>query len=149
MPYTRCATIAVLCGLALAGCSTSTAPQKPLPPLLAHATGNGGWLFGCPAISNNAHALTATRSPASPEITQRLRQQFPPGTAEADLTRLLADEGFDAPLACEADSSIRHAHFFQKGTGFLPYDANADVFWKVDADGRIVWAQGGIFYQGL
>lgn len=85
----------------------------------------------------------------SPELSDRLGRQFPPDTAALTLTQELSREGFRAPTACEADPSIMVAEFIQKGSGLLPYDLDASVYWKVSGDGKIVWTKGFVFYQGL
>ena len=85
----------------------------------------------------------------SPELSDRLGRQFPPGSRASALQEALSTDGFEAPMACEADPTIMTSAFFQKGSGWLPHDVNASVYWKVAGDGKIVWTKGFIFYQGL
>ena len=85
----------------------------------------------------------------SPELSDRLGRQFPPGSSASALKEELLTDGFEAPTMCEADPTIMRAAFFQKGSGLLPYDVNASVYWKADSDSKIVWTKGFIFYTGL
>ena len=85
----------------------------------------------------------------SPEVESRLADQFPPGTPEEDLKASLANQGFRPALACDNDPSIHRATFSQRGGGFYgPYPAYAEVAWKVDADGKIVWTKAVVLYTG-
>ena len=85
----------------------------------------------------------------SPELSDRLSRQFPPGSPASVLKEELSTDGFQAPSACEADPTIMGAAFFQKGGGWLAYDVNASVYWQADGDGKIIWTKGVIFYTGL
>ncbi len=85
----------------------------------------------------------------SPELSDRLSRQFPPGSPASALKDELSIDGFEPPSACEADPTIMGAAFFQKGGGLFAYDVNASVYWKVDGDGKIIWTTGVIFYTGL
>lgn len=130
----------------VAGCA---APRE-LPALLAHATAGSGWGSACPARNDSERAQIArSKLAVSPELSARLELQFPPGTPAAALTQALSRDGFGAATACDADPTIMRATFFQKGSGLLPYDVNATVYWKVAGDDKIVWTKGFIFYAGL
>ena len=132
--------------LAVTGC-TST---KDLPALLAHATAGSGWASACPGRNDNERAMMAGRKFAvSPELSDRLSRQFPPGSPASALKEELSTDGFQAPSACEADPTIMGAAFFQKGSGLFAYDVNASVYWQADGDGKIIWTKGVIFYTGL
>jgi hypothetical protein len=134
----------------VAGAFTGSVWAKDLPALLAHATAGSGWASACPVRNDSERAIMATRKLAvSPELSDRLGRQFPPGSSASALEEELLTDGFEAPTTCEADPTIMRATFFQKGSGSLPYDVNASVYWKVAGDGMIVWTKGFIFYQGL
>jgi len=85
----------------------------------------------------------------SPELDARLKQQFPPGTSEQALVNALMSQGFKRVGSCHTDASIQQASFSKPGTGILPYDIGADVYWKHDDRGRIVWTKGLVQYSGL
>jgi hypothetical protein len=137
---------AIAVAVAVAGCAS----PKDLPALLAHATAGSGWGSACPGRNDNERAMMAGRKLAvSLELSDRLGRQFPLGSPASVLKEELSTDGFEAPTACEADPTIMSATFFQKGSGLLPYDVNASVYWKVAGDGKIVWTKGFIFYQGL
>ena len=85
----------------------------------------------------------------SPDLSDRLNRQFPPGTPASALKAELSTDGFEPPSACEADPTIMGTAFFRKGSGLFAYDVSASVYWKADADGKIIWTRGFIFYAGL
>jgi len=93
--------------------------------------------------------LAGRKLAVSPELSDRLGQQFPPGSPASGLEEELSADGFGPPTACAADPTIMSASFFQKGEGLPPYDVNAAVYWKADGGGKIVWTKGFIFYTGL
>jgi hypothetical protein len=138
--------IAVAVAAAFTGCAST----KELPALLAHATAGSGWATACPGRNENERAMVAGRKLAvSPELSDRLSRQFPPGSPASALKDELSTDGFEPPSACEADPTIMGAAFFQKGGGLFAYDVNASVYWKADGDGKIIWTKGVIFYTGL
>lgn len=129
---------------------TGCASPKDLPALLAHATAGSGWASACPGRNDNEREMMArSKLAVSPELSDRLSRQFPLGSPASALKEELSTDGFEAPSACEADPTIMGAAFFQKGSGLLPYDVNASVYWKADGDGKIIWTKGFIFYMGL
>lgn len=85
----------------------------------------------------------------SPEVEQRLRDQFPPGSDDQRLISSLTAQGFSLVKPCETDQTIQRASFFQKGTGILPYDIFASVYWKIDDQRHIIWTKGFVSYSGL
>lgn len=87
----------------------------------------------------------------SPELEERLSVQFPEGTEETSLTSALASQSFQPPTgACPDDSTIRVSLFPpQTRGGLLRGSKAAQVFWKVDAHGRIVWTHGTVYHEGL
>ena len=81
----------------------------------------------------------------SPEFNQRLNAQFPAGTQATKLVSALASQGFAQTAPCANDATIHHA-VFRGGT--FP-ETWAEVAWKQDADGRIVWVKGYVEYTAL
>lgn len=93
--------------------------------------------------------MIASGLAVSPEVDRRLRDEFPPGSNDDRLVAVLKAQGFKFVAACETDQTIRRASFFQKGTGLVPYDVDANVYWKIDGQRRIVWTKGFVAYSGL
>jgi hypothetical protein len=125
-------------------------PDPPTPPLLERVTAAGGYWGACPA-RNTEQAQIIRSSPLalSPELDQRLGDKFPAGTGETKITDTLREQGFTLPMPCPGDPSIRSAAFTQHGGGILFYPLSAEVFWKVDRVGNIVWTKGFVRYVGL
>ncbi|MCX4164353.1 MULTISPECIES: hypothetical protein [Paraburkholderia] len=92
---------------------------------------------------------TMGRLGTSPELDARLNAGFPPGTDDLKLKRTLTEQGFRVDGACKTDGSIHIAGFFRKGVGLLSYDVSAQIYWKVDQVGHIVWTKGFVMYIGL
>jgi hypothetical protein len=91
------------------------------------------------------------RSPEalSPELNQRLRQQFPAGSSGDRLAQTLTVQGFQGLAACEADPSIRRAQFRGRTGDPIVPEVFSVVAWKEDAKGGIVWTKGLVAYTGL
>jgi hypothetical protein len=142
---------ATAASLTLSGCLESSASTTPLPPLLQKATAGSGWSSACPSRNEKEQKMIETTGQfaVSPEVEQRLRDQFPPGSNESRLIAALTTQGFKQEAPCETDQTIQRASFFRKGTGILPYDIGATVYWKIDEQGRIVWTKGFVAYGGL
>ena len=129
-----------------AGCSSP--PPAPLPDLLVDATGPYGWSSACPPADERERAARGTQGLAvSPELDQRLATRFPPGTRESELTSTLLHDGFTMGGACASDASIRIANFWHTAD-FASIQTSAQVFWKVEGDGRIAWTKGFVRYTG-
>jgi hypothetical protein len=139
--------LAPIC-IALGGCEENAAP--PLPPLLRNATAVGGSNFLCqPGLGQASTPETASHSP---QIQKRLDEQFPPGTASTQLRDPLVRQGFQIHLQCSPDNTVSWAEFSQKSRdGILDIETGVfgTVYWKEDANGRIVWASGNVAYTGL
>ena len=134
----------------LGGCSPSEDKGQSLPSLLRDVSAGGGYFTACPPSNKiEAKMLETTNIAISPELNKRLREQFPPGSADTRLVDTLTGQGLCLAEPCAAVPTIQHASFFQQGTGFLPYDINAEVYWKRDKDSRIVWTKGLVAYTGL
>jgi hypothetical protein len=134
----------------LTACSRPT--QSNLPPLLQNITAGGGWGSACPPCDETEakwFALWGGKLGISPEFSQRLQGEYPPGSDEEELIQALKKQGFRISATCKCDQSIRIAEFYAKGEGFLPYSAGAHAFWKRDNAGRIIWTKGFVFYEGL
>ena len=129
-------------------CSRLFRPRQPLPSLLKGASAG----FGHPSdLRNQVGSLAwecGSTEPVSPELEQRLREQFPPGSSETSLVAALRDQGFTTPSACSASSSvqIRFSRFV------TPKDSPmyvSSISWGVDDKGQIVWTHGFVFFDSL
>jgi hypothetical protein len=125
--------------------------SKPsLPPLLRNVTAGGGWWGACPPETPEYSQERAGRPLAvSPELDLRLAEQFPAGSSERRLVDALRTQGFELMAPCKNEQSIRVAAFVQHGGGLLSYPITANVYWKVDQSGNIVWTKGFVRYTGL
>jgi hypothetical protein len=125
--------------------------QNELPALLQNVTARGGYWGECPPSDKTGQETLKTmgRLGTSPELDVRLNTEFPPGSDGQNIERTLAKQGFHIDGVCNTDGSIHIAGFFQKGVGILPYDVSAQVYWKVDHDGHVVWTKGFVMYIGL
>jgi hypothetical protein len=149
-------------GLVLVGCvigsvgvfavisGTWPGPKPSLPPLLRDATAGGGWWGACPPETPEEVQRQAGRPLAlSPELDRRLAELFPAGSSEDKLVDTLRTQGFELMPSCKNEHSIRIAAFIQRGGGLLSYPITANVYWKVDETGNIVWTKGFVRYTGL
>ena len=128
---------------------SAQAIKPPTPPLLSGATASGG-SWGSDDCPNEAAAMRQkSLETGSPTIGERLRADFPPGTDARRLAHSLVSQGFTLMGACALDRSIERAQFRQTGGGFLgPYPGYALIHWKVDSNGKIIWAKGWIAFTG-
>lgn len=85
----------------------------------------------------------------SPELNARLAANFPAGSREETLIESLNQQGFTVTGQCASDPSIRIASYDAKGSGFVPHETHAQVYWQADSAGRIVWTKGFVRYTGL
>ena len=131
--------------LMVSGCSNA---NEELPAILHGVSAGSGYSSACP--TPKAEEASSVRKLAiSPELDQRLLEAFPPGTTEESLTSFLLKQGFSFNGSCDTDPLVRHASFNLKAKGFLRYSTHAQVFWRVDADGRVVWTKGFAGFTGL
>ena len=119
----------------LPGCGSANFPE-----ILRGVTAGGGWWGACPRREDEQNHPLAL----SPELNDRLVGRFPPGSSEGDLINALTSQGFKRAGSCEAERSIKYLGYDEKGTG-LP-SVTAEVYWRVDSTGRIVWTKGFIRY---
>ncbi len=117
-------------------------PEPPTPVLLRGVGAGGGYASACPPLRPDAKLAL------SPELNVRLLREFPPGTAEAHLLEELVKMGFSRPRACEGDSTTRSAFFQQHGGSLRHFAMAANVFWKVDDSGVLVWTKGFVSFDG-
>ncbi len=93
--------------------------------------------------------ILAQLNKGSSDVEGRLARLFPPGTPEQDLVLALQQQGFRLSAPCESDTQIHRAVFNQSGGGlFGPFPVFADVVWKVDELGHIVWTKAFVAYTG-
>jgi hypothetical protein len=141
---------AAAAGLFLAACGGEP-PSPATPPLLRDVSAQGGWWNGgCPPRDAAEARLNATSPEAlSPELTERLAQEFAVGSDAGRLERALRDQGFQVRAPCATVPAIRLAEFRQTGGGFYgPYPVFAQVAWEQDDAGRLVWAKGHVAFTG-
>ena len=125
-------------------------PKPSLPPILRNVTAGGGWWGACPPETPNAETARKGRPLAiSPELDERLSQAFPPGSSEKRLVDTLQAQGFELLSPCNGDTSIHLAAFNQHGGGVVAYPITANVYWKVDGQGHIMWTRGFVRYLAL
>ena len=138
---------------ALALSATACALNPPTPPMLRQVTtGYGGWASaGCPPTTAWELALAERGQEASsPELSERLRRRFPPGTEASALHAVLATQGFKPTGGCPGDPTISRMVFSQAGGGlFGPFPVFAIVAWKADPEGLILWTKGQVSFTGL
>lgn len=135
----------VVAGILLAGCDDGLEPATP--PILRNVTAGGGWWNGgCPS---HYKALSGDHEALSPELTQRLAKGFPTGSEAVLLKEALRSQGFRMQERCATEPSIRLAEFRQTGGRFYgPYPVFAQVTWKQDDAGRLVWSKGHVAFTG-
>jgi hypothetical protein len=125
-------------------------PEPPLPALLKNVSATGGQWGACPSKAEDGARSPEERPLAlSPELNQSLTQAFPVGSSEKRLAETLRQQGFELLPACSSDTSVHAAAFTQHGGGLLSYPLTANVFWKVDESGNVVWTKGFVRYTGL
>ena len=101
---------------------------------------------GCPPANEAERQLMAGPEAISPELNERLIAQFPQGTPATKLVSALLSQGFAQTAPCASDATIHHAVF--RGGGHFLIETWAEVAWKQDAYGRIVWTKGFVAYTG-
>ena len=137
---------ALLAGtLIVSGCSNA---NEEFPAILHGVSAGSGHSSACPPRMAE-EAMSIRKLAISPELDQRLLEAFPPGTTEESLTSFLLKQGFSFNGSCDTDPLVRHASFNLKAKGFLMYSTHAQVFWRVDADGRVVWTKWFAGFTGL
>jgi hypothetical protein len=80
-----------------------------------------------------------------PEITAKLRKDFPPGSPASVLSSELLRQGFvvaDAP--CSKDPSIKGASINIPAL----VSTDAHIYWQADANGKLIWTAGRVWYTG-
>jgi hypothetical protein len=85
----------------------------------------------------------------SPLFNSRLVRDFPPGSSEGVLISSMTAQGFVPSGKCRSDASIHIASFHANGRGFLGYATDAQVYWRADQNGRVIWTKGFVAYTGL
>jgi hypothetical protein len=123
-------------------------PTPPLPSLLKGATAHGGYFGACPPANATEAVAMHGDSAASPELTQRLAQEFPVGSSASRLSDALSEQGFRLSPSCPSDPSIHIARFDQTGGSMFAFPMIAVIFWKGDERDAIVWAKGFVAFTG-
>jgi len=131
--------------MAMIALCTTACGWPPTPPLLRDVSAGGGWWGqGCPRTEADGDSPEAL----SPQLDRRLRASFPPGSPARRLVQTLSEQGFGrAEHRCPGEPAISSATFHQYGVGLA--GMTADVAWREDAKGAIVWTKGHVAYEGL
>jgi hypothetical protein len=110
------------------------------PPILRGASDRGGWDDGCPSDREGVVPVPLSRVALSPEFTERLTRAFPPGTPSTVVEKELTRQGFTIPVQhrCTNDPDVKTAIFTLQTFGSF----QGTAYWKVDADGNVVWTRG-------
>jgi hypothetical protein len=108
-------------------------PPDP-SPLLKDVRAGGGWWGACPPEGDGRRPLAI-----SPELDQRLREQFSSGTPEQHLIAALSEQGFKRVASCANDPTIHQMEFYRG-------QVRAAAYWKSDDAANIVWTKGFVFY---
>lgn len=135
--------------LAVSGCREPLTPSTP--PLLEKVTAAGGWWNGgCPPKDKlEADRWKPSEEALSPELMARLSGQFPVGSPASRLEQNLKQQGFIVRRPCNEIPTIRVGEFRQSGGGLDgPYPIWAQVAWKQDATGKIMWTKGTVAFTG-
>ena len=131
--------LGVICGF-LSACAEC---YPPAPPLVRDTTTSGHWWTnGCPPPEGFAKHYRSGDELVSPEIIQRLRARFPPGSDATALERYLQAEGFQISSPCvEVAPRVRQAQFHQEN---CPWPINAKIAWELATDGTVAWTKGRV-----
>jgi hypothetical protein len=135
-------------GPLLAGCDAPLDP--PTPPLLINVSARGGWWEGgCPPRNAaQARHMPPSQEALSPELTERLAQQFPAGSDAGRMEGALRGQGFRVSAPCASDPAIHLAEFRQRGGGLFVYPIFAQIAWEQSDAGRILWTKGHVAFTG-
>jgi len=115
--------------------------------LVKGATSGGGVSYSCEAGPAPA---ADPKYASSPELVERLRASFPPGSASSRLRLSLVNQGFMLHGKCPPvagqllDPSVSWAQFRRNGNEVV-----ANVYWRQAADGQVLWTFGEVFYTSL
>ena len=128
------ATAASIC---VSGC------QRSLPPLLQGASSKGGIGYGCAELNDPA-SPPGPQFTQSPEMVERLRKEFPPGSPSKRIEASLQRQGFTLNGACSSDRTVHSAQFRGNRNEVV-----ANVYWRQTPDGRVIWTFGDVAYTFL
>ena len=122
-----------------------TSCSSPLPPILQGASSASGWSDGCPQPAGDVKMPLAL----SPELDARLHERYPPGTPASKLVSDLHNWQFVDSKSCANDPTVQSAYYDEPKGPLTFYSMFANVYWKVDTGGRIVWTEGFVAFSGL
>ena len=118
--------------------------QIGLPPLVKGASTTGGTGYNC---SSDPPDESDPQLDRSPEIIDRLRKSFPPGSPASRLRESLARQGFKTPQPCPRgyprppNANVNWAQYRRNGNEVV-----ANVYWRETSDGRIIWTFADVGY---
>ncbi len=119
---------------------TDAASQAATPPILRGTTSRGEWNNGCPAD----RPRPPDEIEISPDFSQRLAAEFPPGTPSKSIQTELARQGF-AISHCPYEADVMAAKVTVTGIGTL----TGKAYWKVDRNDKVLWTVGFSDISGL
>jgi hypothetical protein len=127
--------------LAAIVCGCGSAPE-----ILRNVSAAGGYWGGCPP---DRHPGPRDVGPLalSPEFNARLVTRFPAGTPQERLISTLSSQGFKSVGPCPADATIKILTYSGPSGGI--FDMTATAFWQTDAQGKILWTEGFVEFNGL
>jgi hypothetical protein len=116
------------------------------PEILRNVTAGGGYWGSCPP---DRHPDRPNMGPIalSPEFNSRLKTRFPPGTPQEKLVSTLEAQGFKSVGPCSADATIQIWTYSGPSGGI--FDITGTAYWQTDAQGKILWTEGFVAFDGL
>ena len=112
-----------------------------LPALVQGAKSAGGVGYDCRKAEDPA---TLSHLAKSPELSQRLQEQFPTGSPTDRLEEALVQQGFILHGPCSPDRTMRWAQFRRNKNEVV-----ANVFWRGGDNDELIWTFGDVAYTFL
>jgi hypothetical protein len=136
-------TCLALLAILVVGClSWYPVAQIGLPPLVKWASDTGGERYDCASETSPA---SNPQLDHSPEMIDRLRKSFPPGSPASRLRASLVRQGFTLEGACPRgyppNPSVSWAQYRRNGNEVV-----ANVYWRETPDGRLIWTFADVAY---
>lgn len=132
----------ILALAALLSCLCGCGDQVPeVPALVQGASASGGVGYDCRKAED---PTTLSGLANSPELSQRLQEQFPTGSNSDRLEATLVRQGFVLYGPCSPDGNIRWAQFRRNRNEVV-----ASVYWRVGVGDKLMWTFGDVAYAFL
>jgi hypothetical protein len=116
------------------------------PEILRNVSAGGGYWGSCPP---DRHPDRPNVGPIalSPEFNTRLSTRFPAGTPQEMLVSTLTAQSFKSVGPCPTDATIQIWTYSGPSGGI--FDITATAYWQTDAQGKILWTEGFVAFDGL